>query len=121
MAGSLGYITIDIGVDPQDWVRQFSEQIVRVAVKGVTDGEGNVITLHDAGGIRTATVDALPQLIDELRALGYQLVTVHEFLGLPRDQVLPPVIPEERFVVATNQAGFGFLMGIGTFFSWLLW
>ena len=120
LAASLGYITIDVGVDPRDWARHRADQIVARTLEEIDAGTAHVITLHDAGGNRTATVEALPQLIDQLRIRGYDLVTVHELLGLQRDQILPPVGPDDAFIVATNQAGFGFLRGLRTSFAWLV-
>ena len=40
------------------------------------DRPGQVVLLHDSGGDRSRTVEALPVLIDALRAHGYRLVTV---------------------------------------------
>ena len=37
--------------------------------------------MHDGGGPRSQTVDALPGAIDNLRSRGYTLVTVTELLG----------------------------------------
>jgi peptidoglycan/xylan/chitin deacetylase (PgdA/CDA1 family) len=37
--------------------------------------------MHDGGGPRSQTVDALPGGIDNLRSRGYTLVTVTELLG----------------------------------------
>ncbi len=37
---------------------------------------GSIILLHDGGGDRSATVAALPMLIDALRAHGYTIVPV---------------------------------------------
>src|SRR5262249_13583138 len=42
-----------------------------------------------AGGNRSATVEALPELIDELRARGVHFVTVSELIGKTRDEVMP--------------------------------
>ena len=38
--------------------------------------------LHDSGGDRSHTVAALPELIDQLRAHGYKLVTVADLMGM---------------------------------------
>jgi peptidoglycan-N-acetylglucosamine deacetylase len=46
--------------------------------------------MHDAGGTRTQTVEALPEIIRGLRARGYHLVTVPELL---RDDPPPPGQP----------------------------
>lgn len=43
---------------------------------------GGIILLHDGGGNRTATVQALPQIITTLQRQGYRFVTVPELLEL---------------------------------------
>ncbi|MFX9031530.1 hypothetical protein ABTN13_20710, partial [Acinetobacter baumannii] len=68
--------------------------------------EGNVILLHDAGGDRHATVNALPTLIDALRARGYEFVSVGAMLDMPRERVLPPVASSERLEVGVDSAVF---------------
>ena len=54
---------------------------------------GAIILLHDAGGERQQTVEALPLIIKELRARGYELVTVPKLLAddpPPHGLPLPP-------------------------------
>jgi cellulose synthase/poly-beta-1,6-N-acetylglucosamine synthase-like glycosyltransferase len=53
----------------------------------------NTILLHDAGGDRSQTVTALPLLIDQVRARGYQFVPASQLIGLTRDQAMPPLAP----------------------------
>ncbi len=52
---------------------------------------GSIILLHDGGGDRSATIQALPVLIDALRAHGYQIVPVSELMGKTRAEVMPPL------------------------------
>src|SRR5258708_12078685 len=59
--------------------------------------KGNIILLHDGGGERAQTVAALPQIIDALRAKGYQFVSVSDLIGMTRAQVMLPLSGEERF------------------------
>ena len=50
---------------------------------------GAIILMHDAGGDRSETIAALPQIIKRLRAKGYKLVTVPRLLldnPAPKDQ-----------------------------------
>ena len=54
--------------------------------------------LHDGGGDRTHTVVALPQIIDGLRAAGFQIVPVSELVGQTRAQLMPPLSFRERLV-----------------------
>ncbi len=64
---------------------------VNVIVDRVLDGArpGAIILLHDAGGNRSQTVAALPEIIHGLRKRGYKLVTVPKLLldnPAPKDQ-----------------------------------
>ena len=47
--------------------------------------------LHDGGGDRSHTVEALPDIIDGLRAAGFELVPVSDLIGQTRAQVMPPL------------------------------
>ena len=53
------------------------------------DLRGNVMLMHDSGGDRSKTVILLPQLIDALRAKGYQFVPLSQLVGKSRDEVMP--------------------------------
>jgi peptidoglycan/xylan/chitin deacetylase (PgdA/CDA1 family) len=48
---------------------------------------GGIILLHDGGGNRSSTVQALPIIIEKLRAQGYRFVTVPELLALSEKPV----------------------------------
>ena len=64
---------------PRDFdVTMTVDQIVEAAVP--KDGESAVITLHDAGGDRTNTVQALQILIPLLKAEGYSFVRASEIV-----------------------------------------
>jgi peptidoglycan/xylan/chitin deacetylase (PgdA/CDA1 family) len=65
-------------VDTEDYKRPGVQAIVNAAVSGARPGA--IILMHDAGGPREQTVQALPQIISALRAKGYQLVTVPRLL-----------------------------------------
>ena len=72
IAQGMGYLSVGLHVDPNDWQGPTADQIVERVIAQVTnpdpDVRGHVILLHDAGGDRSATVEALPKLIDALRA-----------------------------------------------------
>lgn len=117
VATQLGYLTIGMKIDPKDWLRPFATQIVAKTVEGALAGEGNVVLLHDAGGVRNATVEALPQIIDRLRAEGFQFVTSHELIGISRDAVMPRVEAQDGLIVALNYAGFSLYSGFSSLVS----
>lgn len=43
---------------------------------------GGIVLMHDGGGDRTQTVEALPQIISSLRRQGYKFVTVPELMEM---------------------------------------
>lgn len=64
--------------DTDDYLQPGVPAIVEHALAGAHPGA--IILMHDAGGTRTQTIEALPTIIRELRARGYHLVTVPELL-----------------------------------------
>ncbi len=104
IAEDLGYTIVLEKIDPQDWARPGAAEIVQ-RVKDLRD-EGNIILLHDAGGDRSQTVEALPQIIDYLHARGDRIVSLSELLNIPHDDLMPPVDvsrePLERIVASTG-------------------
>jgi cellulose synthase/poly-beta-1,6-N-acetylglucosamine synthase-like glycosyltransferase/peptidoglycan/xylan/chitin deacetylase (PgdA/CDA1 family)/spore germination protein YaaH len=95
IAQSMGYVSVGLHVDPNDWQRPDADIITGRVLEQVADPNpdirGHIILLHDSGGDRSQTVAALPGLIDALRAKGYDFVPVSELAGLTRDQAMPPV------------------------------
>jgi cellulose synthase/poly-beta-1,6-N-acetylglucosamine synthase-like glycosyltransferase/peptidoglycan/xylan/chitin deacetylase (PgdA/CDA1 family)/spore germination protein YaaH len=98
-AQDMGYVTVGLHIDPDDWQRPPAEEIISRTLAQLSDmnpdRRGQVVLLHDSGGDRSETVKALPQLIDLLRAKGYEFVPVSELVGLTPDQAMPPVLPGE--------------------------
>jgi cellulose synthase/poly-beta-1,6-N-acetylglucosamine synthase-like glycosyltransferase/peptidoglycan/xylan/chitin deacetylase (PgdA/CDA1 family)/spore germination protein YaaH len=87
IASDLGYITIGVHVDSDDWQQPGADQIVRNVL--ARRSLGNVVLLHDGGGNRRQTVAALGPLIDSLRARGDTLVPLSELMGVQRSHVMP--------------------------------
>jgi hypothetical protein len=65
---------------------------------------GQTILLHDRGRDREATIQALPALIDGLRAEGDHFVSLEQMLGRSRDELMPPLDFTER-IWATVDGG----------------
>ncbi len=119
---SEGYITVGSKIDPNDWkkgqtaaeiVTEVMDQAQRAATKGCQTRDplycGNIILLHDGGGDRDATVQALPAVIKGLRARGFKIVSVEELLGKTRADVMPQLPPNE--VLGARLDGYVFLLG----------
>jgi cellulose synthase/poly-beta-1,6-N-acetylglucosamine synthase-like glycosyltransferase/peptidoglycan/xylan/chitin deacetylase (PgdA/CDA1 family)/spore germination protein YaaH len=96
-AQKMGYISVGLHIDPNDWQRPQADQIVNSVMTQIAttnvDRKGQVVLLHDGGGERSQTVAALPRIIDGLRAQGYEFVTVTQLAGLTREQTMPSLTP----------------------------
>ncbi len=109
VAQGMGYITVGDKIDPNDWrddPRPAPEQIVQSVIEQAKHHGGGVVLLHDGGGFRAPTVAALPMLIRELRAQGFQIVPVATLLGKTYNDVMPPIAPNERFWARIDATGF---------------
>ncbi len=110
VAQELGYITVGLRDDPGDWAEPGVDSIVRRSLDQLS--RGNVILLHDGGGMRWQTVRALGPLIDSLRARGIALTTVTDLAGITRDQAMPPLPPNaalRRFMELTSFSLIGWI------------
>jgi cellulose synthase/poly-beta-1,6-N-acetylglucosamine synthase-like glycosyltransferase/spore germination protein YaaH/peptidoglycan/xylan/chitin deacetylase (PgdA/CDA1 family) len=98
---SMGYIIVGARIDPHDWGEPNGgapppvDTIVQRVLADAQKDKGNIILLHDGGGDRSHTVEALPRIIDGLRAKGYEFVSVSALLGQTRAQVMPPLSQKE--------------------------
>jgi peptidoglycan-N-acetylglucosamine deacetylase len=123
IARDLGYIMVGLRIDPGDWKPDATpDQIVKQTIDRAEDKNpetrGEVILLHDSGGNREATIEALPQLIHELRARGFTFVPVSALGGWTRDQVMPPLPPSQSFFTRTDALAFLFLSTGGWLLQW---
>ena len=89
IAEDLNYLVVLENIDPQDWAKPGADIILRRIKQQRHDG--NVILLHDAGGDRSQTVEALPRILDWLHTRGDTIVSLSTLLGTTRDAVMPPV------------------------------
>ena len=87
IAQALGYLTVGHSIDPQDWERPGSDEIVERVKSG--RAYGRVILLHDGGGDRSQTVEALPQIIDYLETRGDRIVPLGDLVGLSPAALMP--------------------------------
>jgi len=112
---SMGYITVGNKIDPRDWSDTPALTPQEIAA-GVLDHLppcqlydqkcGNIILLHDGGGRRERTLDALPLIIDGARARGFEFVPVYELLGKTKADVMPPLPANEYWLARLNWIGF---------------
>jgi hypothetical protein len=77
-----------------------------------------MVLLHDSGGDRSATVEALPALIHALRAKGFEFKLASEMGGLTRDQAMPLVSPGQSVYTRADAVAFLVLMYGGWLMQW---
>jgi cellulose synthase/poly-beta-1,6-N-acetylglucosamine synthase-like glycosyltransferase/peptidoglycan/xylan/chitin deacetylase (PgdA/CDA1 family)/spore germination protein YaaH len=114
----LGYTIVGDKIDTNDWdehprktpteiVNEVFDQINLAQTK--TWMRGSIILMHDGGGNRQPTIDALPVLIDALRAHGYEIVPVSALIGKTRDQVMLPLTREQKWSAFVDSIAFFFI------------
>jgi cellulose synthase/poly-beta-1,6-N-acetylglucosamine synthase-like glycosyltransferase/peptidoglycan/xylan/chitin deacetylase (PgdA/CDA1 family) len=72
--GNLGYTSVFVDTDSDDWKRPGVSKIVQWATP--KKNKGAVVLMHDAGGDRAQTVKALNTYIKKMKAKGYTFTTV---------------------------------------------
>ena len=123
VAQDMGYLIVGQKIDPHDWRQPYGKQ---VPAQEIIDevlrqaATGNIILFHDGGGNRSQTVAALPQIIDQMRARGYEFVSVPELVNKTRAEVMVPLSRREWLEAKADGFIFGlyhwFAMGIGYVF-----
>jgi cellulose synthase/poly-beta-1,6-N-acetylglucosamine synthase-like glycosyltransferase/peptidoglycan/xylan/chitin deacetylase (PgdA/CDA1 family)/spore germination protein YaaH len=111
-ASQMGYLTLGQDIDPEDFAERDPHVIASRALAQAD--KGSVILLHDGGGDRSATLAALPLILDGLAAKGLSLATPEEMTGYTRDQLLPPAprAPASALVSGADSVVFGILGGV---------
>ncbi|MBO0789875.1 MAG: polysaccharide deacetylase family protein [Ktedonobacteraceae bacterium] len=86
IASQLGLTQIMWTLDTRDWQRPGVASIVNAALGA---HNGSIILMHDGGGDRSQTVQALPRIIDGLRQRGFTFIAPAEG---PRE-AFKPLLP----------------------------
>jgi peptidoglycan/xylan/chitin deacetylase (PgdA/CDA1 family) len=74
-AERLGMRVVDWNVDPRDWSAAATPRSIAHDVLSNVE-RGSIVELHDGGGDRSATVEALPDIIRGIRRKGLKLVVL---------------------------------------------
>jgi cellulose synthase/poly-beta-1,6-N-acetylglucosamine synthase-like glycosyltransferase/peptidoglycan/xylan/chitin deacetylase (PgdA/CDA1 family)/spore germination protein YaaH len=122
-AKNLGYIMVGLRIDPGDWKPNITaDEIVQKTIDRASDTNpetrGQVVLLHDSGGDRAATIEALPRMIEALRAKGFKFVLVSDLGGWSRDQVMPLLPSSESVYTRTDAIAFLFFSTGGWLLQW---
>ena len=87
--GSGGSITASIrwNADSKDWETPGADAIVDNSL--INLHSGTIILMHDGGGDRSQSMEALPRIIEQVQAEGYEFVTISDLMRACKD------VPEE--------------------------
>src|SRR6058998_1502696 len=114
IAEDLNYIVVMESIDPQDWAKPGADIILQRVKQQRHDG--SIILLHDAGGDRSQTVEALTRILDWLHTRGDSVVPLSTLLGTTRDAVMPPVQADAQSLTRlVSSTGFRVFHGIEEF------
>jgi cellulose synthase/poly-beta-1,6-N-acetylglucosamine synthase-like glycosyltransferase/spore germination protein YaaH/peptidoglycan/xylan/chitin deacetylase (PgdA/CDA1 family) len=123
-AQAMGYLLVGAQIDPHDWGEPggvppapapvIVQRVLEEAGKG-----GHIVLLHDGGGSRSGTVQALPQIIDGLRAAGFQLVLASDLIGQSRAQVMVPLSFREEVLAHADALIFDLYEWLRFSISWI--
>lgn len=78
IAGDLGYKVIQWDTDSKDWTNPGVDRIISTVVSRAHPGD--IVLMHASDSVKQ-THEALPTIIDELRAKGYSFATVSELIS----------------------------------------
>lgn len=125
LSKTLNYYDVGESIDPEDWdtdsahvnadsiynriVRQYEARPLR---------DKGIILLHDAGGNRQGTVDALPRIIKYFKDRNIQFITVAQLLNLKKNQVMPPVKSD---ILRADKYGVTIVFWVFKFLSTAFW
>ncbi len=85
------YYTVGESIDPNDWEPGVTADSVyaRVVQQYEANPSKGIILLHDAGGNREATVEALPKIIHYFKSKNVQFISIAQLLHTTKDVVMP--------------------------------
>jgi cellulose synthase/poly-beta-1,6-N-acetylglucosamine synthase-like glycosyltransferase/peptidoglycan/xylan/chitin deacetylase (PgdA/CDA1 family) len=84
------YLTVGESIDPNDWEKGVTaDSIFNRVIR--QQQLGSIILLHDAGGDREATIEALPRIIHYFKDKGYTFTTVADLVNESHAQLMPEV------------------------------
>jgi peptidoglycan-N-acetylglucosamine deacetylase len=113
IAQDQNYLVVLENIDPQDWAKPGADVILQRIKQQRHDG--NIILLHDAGGDRSQTVEALPRIIEYLQARNDTIVPLSKLLNTTRDALMPPLPGGQTVSHYISSTGFRILHAVEEF------
>ena len=94
----LGFFIVRANIDAKDWVAGATANEIEDNVRQQLDQSGDgthVLAFQGSGNNRQPTIDALNQLIPEVRNKGYAFTSINQAVGLSRADIMPSLERDE--------------------------
>ncbi|MBL7814599.1 MAG: glycosyltransferase [Saprospiraceae bacterium] len=122
LARKHNYLTVNESIDAQDWKQNSTvDSLIERIERGIAMDYGHIILLHDAGGNREITVEALPQIIKHFRNQGYTFTTIADLIGKPKSTLMPLLQTDQTLLVGINHFINSFANIIGKLLYWVFY
>ena len=126
-AQNLGYISVGLHIDPDDWklndddgkprtTDEIVNDVLQQAAITTPEERGEIVLLHDGGGDRSKTVEALPRIIHELKNRGFQFTTIADLANITPEQEMPLVKSDQTYYAEADSYVF-YAVSVG---GWLM-
>ena len=99
----LGFVIVGGDIDSCDYQMPGADAIVSNITRALKPDGPNIVVLHDGGGDRHQTLEALRKLIPRLKAQGYEFVSVERLMGVERLDLMPAINRGESLVVCGSR------------------
>ena len=112
----LWYYIMWLDIDPNDWENPWVNTITARTINLAKQG-GHTILLHDWGGDRSQTIQALPQIITQLKDQWYTFIDAQQDLWLASWSVMPILQWKEEIFSLTNYL----LIYLSSYLNWFIY
>ncbi|WP_241676482.1 glycosyltransferase [Flavobacterium pectinovorum] len=114
------YYTVGESIDPNDWEKGIIADSIynRTIREYEAYPSKGIILLHDAGGNRQQTVEALPRIIKYFKDKGVRFTTVSKLLGKSKNEIMPKA---KGNLMTIDNIIFGLGYWLGNFITAVFW
>lgn len=105
---NMGLIVAGGDIDSEDYACPGADAIQANILKHLKPNGPNVIVMHDGGGNRSQTVEALAKLIPKLRHDGYEFVSLSNLIQVKNEDLMPKT-SEKEDLIDSGESAVGFL------------
>ena len=98
VADSMGLVVAGGDIDSDDYDKPGTDVIVDRILQKLTPDGPNVVVMHDGGGDRHQTVEALQRIIPLLKSRGYEFVALNQLMGVSTQDLMPPASTQDGIV-----------------------